>query len=86
LVRLHRSIHQPHVELVTDHIKKITKDGIVTVNDRLINVDRIISATGFDTTFKPKYPFQGRDGRDLGDVWAKRPKGRSSERRNPVHA
>ncbi|KAJ9116767.1 hypothetical protein QFC24_006658 [Naganishia onofrii] len=68
------AIHQPHVELVTDHIQKITKDGIITKNDRFIKVDRIIYATGFDTTFKPKYPFKGRDGKDLGEVWAKRPK------------
>jgi cation diffusion facilitator CzcD-associated flavoprotein CzcO len=78
------SIHRPHVELLTDHIQKITKIGIVIKNNRSIKVDRIIYATGFETTFKPKYPFQGRGGKDLGEVWAKRPKGMSQEGALPV--
>lgn len=77
IARVACSIHKPHVELITDGVKKITKEGIVTMSDRSVKVDRIIYATGFDTSFKPKYAFKGRAGVDLGEVWAKRPQGKS---------
>ena len=56
-------------------IEKVTKDAITTKNGESHKVDRIILATGFDTSFKPKYPLRGRNGVDLGDVWKHRPKG-----------
>lgn len=68
-------IHKPHVKLVTDPIKEITSEGVLTITDEMLKVDRIIFATGFDTSFKPKYPLLGRSSLDLGDVWSKRPKG-----------
>lgn len=59
----------------TDRIKEITSESIITVTGEKIDVDRIILATGFDTSFKPKYPVIGKNGKSLSDVWSERPKG-----------
>jgi cation diffusion facilitator CzcD-associated flavoprotein CzcO len=58
-----------------DPIENVSKQSITTKNGQEYNVDRIILATGFDTTFKPKYPLRGRKGIDLSDIWSIRPKG-----------
>ncbi|KAJ9116538.1 hypothetical protein QFC24_006708 [Naganishia onofrii] len=69
------AIHMPTVSLTMDPIEKVSKQSITTKNGQEYNVDRIILATGFDTTFKPKYPLRGRKGIDLSDIWSIRPKG-----------
>ncbi|KAK0462946.1 uncharacterized protein EV420DRAFT_1731822 [Desarmillaria tabescens] len=63
----------PHVDLVVDPIKKITSSSIVTDKGVERPADRIILATGFDTGFRPRYPFRGRGGLDLRDVWTEKP-------------
>ncbi|KAK0462957.1 uncharacterized protein EV420DRAFT_1639049 [Desarmillaria tabescens] len=64
----------PSVDLINDPIKKVTPTGIVTEGGIERPVDRLILATGFDTTFKPGYELRGKDGVDLRDVWAQRPR------------
>ncbi|KAK0236614.1 cyclohexanone monooxygenase [Armillaria nabsnona] len=64
----------PHVELVQDPIESITTTSILTESGIERPVDRIILATGFDTGFRPQYTLRGRDGIDLRDVWAQKPK------------
>ena len=68
------ALHKPHVDLVTDPIKEVSANGITTVAGRFVEVDRIILATGFDTSFKPKYEIRAK-GKVLSDVWAQRSKG-----------
>lgn len=68
------AIQQPHVSLNTSAIKEVTASGITTVDGKSTELDRIILATGFDTSFKPKYDVTAR-GKSLGDVWSPRPKG-----------
>ncbi|KAL8292694.1 hypothetical protein RQP46_001306 [Phenoliferia psychrophenolica] len=67
------AVHEPHVHLHTDPIETITPDGI-KIDGKVIELDRIILATGFDTSFVPKYEISAK-GKSLGDVWAKRAKG-----------
>jgi len=62
------------VELTYKPIKMVTPNSIITDDSTERPVDRIILATGFDTGLKPSYKFLGRDGVDLRDVWAQRPK------------
>ncbi|KAK0436585.1 hypothetical protein EV421DRAFT_1980129 [Armillaria borealis] len=64
----------PNVDLINDPIKKVTPTGIVTEGGIERSVDRLILATGFDTSFRPGYELRGKDGVDLRDVWAHRPK------------
>lgn len=52
----------------------VTPNSIITDDSTERPVDRIILATGFDAGLKPSYKFLGKDGVDLRDVWAQRPK------------
>lgn len=54
-------------------IKEVTPEGCVTDDGRSWPLDVLICATGFDTTFKPRFPLLGRGGRSLADDWAEEP-------------
>lgn len=69
------AIHEPHVRIVTDHVKTITAAGVDTEAGDSYPIDRIILATGFDTSFKPKYEIRGTTGKTLAETWEDRPKG-----------
>ncbi|KAJ9115390.1 hypothetical protein QFC22_005145 [Naganishia vaughanmartiniae] len=75
IAQLVPDIHLPTVSLLMNPIEKVSKQAITTKNGQQHKIDRIILATGFDTSFKPKYPLRGKKGVDLGDVWKTRPKG-----------
>lgn len=59
-----------NVQVITNGIKEVTETGIVTNDDKLIEVDVIVTATGFDTSFCPRFPIIGSDGKDLREKWA----------------
>jgi 4-hydroxyacetophenone monooxygenase len=65
------AIRGPNVELVTDAIGRIVPEGIVTESGRVIDVDAIVYATGFETS-KFLWPMEvtGRRG-TLHELWAK---------------
>lgn len=60
---------EDNVDFVTEHIAKITPEGIETVDGKQRTFDIIVCATGFDTTYKPKFPVIGRKGVNLQDKW-----------------
>lgn len=66
------TLQMPHVQPVFDSIDRVTSDGIVA-GGQLRTVDVIITATGFDTSFRPRFSIIGRHGRDLRDLWAEDP-------------
>ncbi|GCD89658.1 NAD(P)/FAD-dependent oxidoreductase [Nocardioides sp. LS1] len=62
---------EPHVDLETTSIRRITPTGIVTADGRETEVDVLVLATGFDmwdANF-PAISVVGRDGKDLGAWW-----------------
>lgn len=64
------ALTRPHVDLVTDGITKVTRDGIVTADGTTRTVDAIIVATGFHVTDSPTFAgIFGKDGRSLADVF-----------------
>ncbi len=64
------TLTQPHVELVTEGIRRINAHGIETVDDRQHDVDAIIFGTGFAATaFLAPMRIAGRAGRDLDEAW-----------------
>jgi cation diffusion facilitator CzcD-associated flavoprotein CzcO len=67
------ALQQPNVSPVFDSIDHVTADGIITSNGTLHPADVIIAATGFNTSFCPRFPILGRDGKDLRDLWAADP-------------
>ncbi|KAF7346708.1 FAD/NAD(P)-binding domain-containing protein [Mycena sanguinolenta] len=68
------ALMEPHVHACLDPIQRMSAKGIVTKNENLAETehefDVIICATGFDTSFRPRFPVVGRDGINLQDKWA----------------
>ena len=66
----YRAVANPKTELITDHIARITPNGIVTADGRERPVDVIIYATGFHVTDSYTYvQIKGQNGEDLVDRW-----------------
>ncbi len=65
------ALKRDNVELITDGIKQITRDGVVTEDGRLIGTDVIIYGTGFHASqFLMPMDIVGRDGIVLKEQWA----------------
>jgi cation diffusion facilitator CzcD-associated flavoprotein CzcO len=65
------ALGRPNVELITDPIRAVEGDRIVTAGGSERAVDAIILATGFRATSPiPPGLFKGAGGRDLAHVWA----------------
>lgn len=62
------ALHKDNVKVVTEGIARISPEGLVTTSGETIPVDVIVCATGFDTSFRPKYPIKGRYD-DLRERW-----------------
>jgi cation diffusion facilitator CzcD-associated flavoprotein CzcO len=58
-----------NVEVVSSGIEKIVPGGVQTTDGREIEVDVLVCATGFDTSYRPKFPLIGTEGRPLGQEW-----------------
>jgi cation diffusion facilitator CzcD-associated flavoprotein CzcO len=62
------------VEVVFGEIQKITEKGCVGGDGKEHPVDVLICATGFDTSYRPRFPIIGPSGQTLSDVWAEEAK------------
>lgn len=60
-----------NVDTHWDNLGEITEGGIRTKDGNLLELDAIVCATGFDTTFKPRFPVIGKNGIDLAKEWEK---------------
>jgi hypothetical protein len=54
----------------TDPVNRLTATGFLDQNNTEHAVDAIICATGFDTTWVPRFPIINAAGTDLRDFWA----------------
>ena len=65
------ALSQPNVDVVTDAIREVTADGVVTADGTHRPVDTIILGTGFKILAGPVYDrIAGRDGRTLSEAWS----------------
>jgi len=67
------SLGKENVSVVYGEISRITERGCVCDDGKEYPVDVLICATGFDTTFKPRFPVVGPDGKNLQDEWKSNP-------------
>lgn len=67
------SLTKPNVEVVYGEINSVTEKGCLCDNGKEYPVDVLICATGFDTTFKPRFPVVNPAGENLQDKWAVEP-------------
>ncbi|KAK1767240.1 putative sterigmatocystin biosynthesis monooxygenase stcW [Phialemonium atrogriseum] len=64
------SLTKPNVEVVYGEITNVTERGCVCDNGQEYPVDVLICATGFDTSFKPRFPVVAPSGENLQERWA----------------
>jgi len=65
------AFNRDDLELVTEGIERITKDGIVTVDGRERKIDTLVLATGFSSIeYLSAISVKGREGLDLEDAWS----------------
>lgn len=57
------------VEVVYGNIEKLTEKGVVGGDGKEHPVDVLICATGFDVSFRPRFPITGLNGQTLADAW-----------------
>jgi cation diffusion facilitator CzcD-associated flavoprotein CzcO len=67
------ALTQKDVTVVFDGIKRVLPQGIELETGEIIELDAIVCATGFNVSWKPRFPIIGRDGIDLRDQWKDRP-------------
>ncbi|EXJ56332.1 uncharacterized protein A1O5_12599 [Cladophialophora psammophila CBS 110553] len=70
-----QSLSKPNVDVITDSAVEVTRNGLFDSSGKLIEVDIIIFATGFDTSFSPPYTVLGENSRNLRQEWGSFPKG-----------
>lgn len=69
------SLNDDNVQAVFGSITNITRTGVVCDNGTEYPIDVLICATGFDTTFKPRFLLLGINGLDLREAWRDDPRG-----------
>lgn len=67
------SLTKPNVKVVYGEINEITERGCLCDDGNEYPVDVLICATGFDTSFKPRFPVVAPSGENLQDKWATDP-------------
>lgn len=63
------AIQEPNVDVHFTHVEKITEDGVVGGDGEERKCDTIVCATGFDVTYRPRFPVVGKNGVDLKEKW-----------------
>ncbi|KAJ9144942.1 Cyclohexanone monooxygenase [Pleurostoma richardsiae] len=59
------------VDVIMSGIKEITPTGTRTVDGHQQDFDVLLCATGFDVSFRPRFPLLGQGGEDLRELWSK---------------
>ncbi|KAI0593841.1 hypothetical protein F4775DRAFT_586522 [Biscogniauxia sp. FL1348] len=70
-----QALRAPNTEVITEDIASILPEGIRLSSGKIINLDAIICATGFDNSFVPRFPIVGRNGNVQDIMKAKTPTG-----------
>ncbi|PSK43626.1 hypothetical protein B9Z65_7140 [Elsinoe australis] len=69
------AIQKENVDVHFTAVKSCTEDGVVGEDGVERKVDTIVCATGFDVSYKPRFPIVGKGGVDLKDKWGVCPEG-----------
>jgi cation diffusion facilitator CzcD-associated flavoprotein CzcO len=67
------AIQEDNIDVHFTEVVEITETGLKGKNGVEKNVDTIVCATGFDTSFRPAFPIVGRNGVDLAEKWKTAP-------------
>ncbi|OCK79953.1 flavin-binding monooxygenase-like protein [Lepidopterella palustris CBS 459.81] len=69
------ALKQPNVSVHFTPVVRITPDGPVGADGTTTKVDTLITATGFDTSFRPHFRLIGQNGISLADKFTPNPDG-----------
>lgn len=64
-----QALTKPNVSIHKSPIARFLPSGIELASGEVLHVDAIVCATGFDTSFRPRFPILGRRGVNLQDRW-----------------
>ncbi|PVH89057.1 flavin-binding monooxygenase-like protein [Cadophora sp. DSE1049] len=64
-----KAIQEPNVDVHFAAVNKITEDSVIDTDGNAKKVDTIVCATGFDVSYRPRFPVVGQNGVDLADKW-----------------
>jgi cation diffusion facilitator CzcD-associated flavoprotein CzcO len=65
-----QAFNRPNVELVTEAVEELVREGVRTKDGGVRELDAIVFATGFALNIaSAPFPVTGRGGRTLGDAW-----------------
>jgi cation diffusion facilitator CzcD-associated flavoprotein CzcO len=67
------ALNQDNVTMFTKEMQRITEKGFVAADGTEHEVDVIICATGFNTSFIPPFKVVGRNGQSLASMWKNEP-------------
>ncbi|EFE33688.1 uncharacterized protein ARB_07635 [Trichophyton benhamiae CBS 112371] len=67
------AIQQDNVDVHFTAVTEFTADGLIGEDGTERRADTIICATGFDTSYRPKFPLVGQGGVDLREKWKTHP-------------
>ncbi|KAF9876803.1 hypothetical protein CkaCkLH20_05649 [Colletotrichum karsti] len=67
-----KAIQQPNVNVIRTGIRRITETGVETEDGKTHNIDVLICATGFNTSFSSRFNIIGRRGISLRTMWKDR--------------
>jgi cation diffusion facilitator CzcD-associated flavoprotein CzcO len=68
-----RAMQEPNTTVFPFGVTKMNEDGIVHPDGTVNKYDAIVCATGFDTSFTPRFPIHGRNGHELMEDFSKSP-------------
>ena len=63
------ALTEDNVEVIRTKIDRVAPTGIVTEDGKLREIDAIACATGFDTTYRNRFPVIGLEGDTFQDRW-----------------
>ncbi|KAH6259915.1 hypothetical protein HBI42_095670 [Parastagonospora nodorum] len=67
------AIQKENVDVHFTAVDEIDETGVIGNDGKHREVDTIVCATGFDVTYKPRFPVIGRNGVDLYEKWKNEP-------------
>ncbi|KAK5129827.1 hypothetical protein BJ546DRAFT_1060466 [Cryomyces antarcticus] len=67
------AIQKENVDVHFTHVKECTEDGVVGGDGQERKCDTIVCATGFDVSYRPRFPIEGKGGMDLAEKWKECP-------------
>ncbi|KAL4906968.1 hypothetical protein BDW74DRAFT_167024 [Aspergillus multicolor] len=67
------ALQEENVRPIFDPIREITSQGVVMEDGTTNPAEILIAATGFNTSFRPRFPIIGLEGTNLQDLWETNP-------------